>query len=55
MSGQLKVMLLDHSDASPAANPIHLRPLASMCKECRVSGLCLPTGLPLHDNSCLSA
>ncbi|MEN5301131.1 MULTISPECIES: helix-turn-helix domain-containing protein [unclassified Pseudomonas] len=55
MSGQLKVTLLDHADISHAANPIHLRPLASMCKECRVSGLCLPTGLPLHDNSCLGA
>ncbi len=53
MSGQLKVTLLDQPDASHAATPIHLRPLTSLCKDCRVSGLCLPTGLPLNDNSCL--
>lgn len=55
MSGQLKVTLLDHSDASQTANPIHLKPLATLCRDCRVSGLCLPTGLPLHANSCLGA
>ncbi|WP_085622708.1 MULTISPECIES: helix-turn-helix domain-containing protein [unclassified Pseudomonas] len=55
MSGQLKVMLLDHSEASQAATPIHLKPLSTLCRDCRVSGLCLPTGLPLHDNSCLGA
>ncbi|WP_371926861.1 cyclic nucleotide-binding domain-containing protein [Pseudomonas sp. 2848] len=34
--------------------PTHSEPLRSLCNECRVNGLCLPTGLP-HDGSCLSA
>ncbi|MGE8323468.1 MAG: cyclic nucleotide-binding domain-containing protein, partial [Pseudomonas sp.] len=55
MSGQLKVTLLDPPDTSHTANPIHLKPLATLCRECRVRGLCLPTGLPIHDNSCLGA
>lgn len=55
MSGQLKVTLLDQCNSTRAATPIHLRPLATLCRDCRVSGLCLPTGLPVHDNSCLGA
>ena len=55
MPGQLKVVLLDSSNESCKANPIHLKPLATHCMDCRVSGLCLPTGLPVHDNSCLDA
>jgi len=55
MSGQLKVTLLDPPNSSCTANPIHLKPLSSLCKDCRVSGLCLPTGLPVHGNSCLGA
>ena len=51
MSGQLKVTLLEQ----PASPPVHLKPLATLCRDCRVSGLCLPTGLPLHDNSCLGS
>ncbi|MFG0407580.1 helix-turn-helix domain-containing protein [Pseudomonas sp. NY5710] len=39
----------------PACPPVHLKPLTTLCSECRVSGLCLPTGLPLYDNSCLGA
>nr|WP_322364810.1 helix-turn-helix domain-containing protein [Pseudomonas sp. Teo4] len=27
--------------------------MASLCRDCRVKGLCLPTGLPVQDNSCL--
>ena len=55
MSGQLKVTLLDPPAPLHAANPIHLKPLAPLCRDCRVSGLCLPTGLPVLDNSCLGA
>lgn len=55
MSSQLKVTLLDSPHASRTANPIHLKPSATLCRDCRVSGLCLPTGLPVHDNSCLGA
>lgn len=38
-----------------AAPPIHLKPLSNACQECRVNSLCLPTGLPVQDNSCLGA
>ncbi|PVZ42649.1 helix-turn-helix domain-containing protein [Pseudomonas sp. CC120222-01a] len=55
MSGQLKVRLLDQPDAPRTAHPVHLKPLATLCSDCRVSGLCLPTGLPIHDESCLGA
>ncbi|QVM93885.1 helix-turn-helix domain-containing protein [Pseudomonas entomophila] len=55
MSSQLKVTLLDSPHASHMATPIHLKPSAALCRDCRVSGLCLPTGLPIHDNSCLGA
>ncbi|WP_241522446.1 cyclic nucleotide-binding domain-containing protein, partial [Pseudomonas plecoglossicida] len=55
MTGLLKVTLLDQPAASSPATPIHLKPLTTLCTECRVSGLCLPTGLPVHDNSCLGA
>lgn len=55
MYGQLKVRSLDSPNASCTTNPIHLKPSASLCRDCRVSGLCLPTGLPVHDNSCLGA
>ncbi|HDS0938641.1 TPA: Crp/Fnr family transcriptional regulator FnrC [Pseudomonas putida] len=55
MPGQLKVTLLDSPNALSKANPIHLKPLVNHCMDCRVSGLCLPTGLPVDDNSCLGA
>ncbi|UBM27436.1 helix-turn-helix domain-containing protein [Pseudomonas sp. p1(2021b)] len=53
MSGQLKVTLLDTPEPACRANPIHLRPASPLCNDCRVSGLCLPTGLPVHDTTCL--
>lgn len=53
MPGQLKVTLLEEPASSTMPPPIHFKPLATLCRECRVNGLCLPTGLPVHDNSCL--
>lgn len=51
MSGLIDIQLLDGPGQMRASPPIHLKPLASLCNECRVNGLCLPTGLPLRDNS----
>lgn len=55
MTGQLQAALLDSPVQSYPANPIHPKPLAMLCKDCRVSNLCLPTGLPVHDSHCLGA
>ncbi|AIN59145.1 MULTISPECIES: helix-turn-helix domain-containing protein [Pseudomonas] len=55
MSGQLKVSLLEQPAAPYTPPPVHLKPLVTLCRDCRVSGLCLPTGLPLDDKRCLGA
>ncbi|WP_194790042.1 helix-turn-helix domain-containing protein [Pseudomonas sp. UFMG81] len=55
MPGQLDATQLDLPARSHPAMPIHLKPLVTLCEDCRVSGLCLPTGLPVHDHSCLGA
>lgn len=55
MSGQLKVTLLEQPEGSHTPPPVHLKPLATLCSDCRVSGLCLPTGLPLQDARYLGA
>ncbi|WP_332773199.1 helix-turn-helix domain-containing protein [Pseudomonas sp. ESBL1] len=55
MTSQIRVRMLDQPIPAAKATPIHLKPLASPCQQCRVSGLCLPTGLPVSDSSCLGS
>ncbi|KHL73403.1 Crp/Fnr family transcriptional regulator [Pseudomonas putida] len=53
MSGLIDAQLLGQPVQVRIPPPIHLKPLASRCNACRVNGLCLPTGLPLRDNTSL--
>ncbi|MEJ5904331.1 helix-turn-helix domain-containing protein [Pseudomonas kermanshahensis] len=55
MSGLIDVKELDQPAPMRRATPIHLKPLSTLCEECRVNGLCLPTGLPAQDHDCLGA
>ncbi len=50
MSGLTDFPLLEQPVPAREPLPLHLNPLAYRCNECRVNDLCLPTGLPLHDN-----
>lgn len=55
MTSQISVRMLEQPEPTGKATPIHLKPLASPCQECRVSGLCLPTGLPVADDNGLGS
>lgn len=55
MSSQLSVTLLESPAVLRPAGPVQFPPRVTPCKDCRVSRLCLPTGLPLHDHSCLGS
>ncbi|WP_191833404.1 helix-turn-helix domain-containing protein [Pseudomonas fluorescens] len=55
MTSRINVKLVEQPSPLYKATPIHLQPLSSACRDCRVSGLCLPTGLPVLDNSYLGA
>ncbi|PNB01799.1 MULTISPECIES: helix-turn-helix domain-containing protein [unclassified Pseudomonas] len=50
MSGLTDFPLLEQPVPAREPLPLHLKRLAYRCNECRVNDLCLPTGLPLHDN-----
>ncbi|WP_349987592.1 helix-turn-helix domain-containing protein [Pseudomonas alloputida] len=41
MTGQIRLQMPDQRVPAAKATPIHLKPMASPCRECRVSGLCL--------------
>ena len=55
MTSQISVRMHEQPEPTGKATPIHLKPLASPCQECRVSGLCLPTGLPVADDNGLGS
>ncbi|MEX5344138.1 helix-turn-helix domain-containing protein [Pseudomonas sp. I2] len=55
MYERINARLIEQPPQDAAAPPIHLHPLASVCKGCRVGSLCLPTGLPEQDNGRFSA
>jgi len=50
MSGLTDFQLLGQAGPACKPLPMHLQPRACRCNECRVTGLCLPTGLAMHDN-----
>lgn len=51
MSGLTDFQLLGQPAPTCKPRPVHFKPLTCPCSECRVSGLCLPTGLPMQCNS----
>ncbi|WP_085583233.1 MULTISPECIES: helix-turn-helix domain-containing protein [unclassified Pseudomonas] len=55
MTRQTTAARLVHPVPDHGAAPIRLQPLPPACAACRVSGLCLPTGLPVDDSQCLGA
>ncbi|MBS7600844.1 helix-turn-helix domain-containing protein [Pseudomonas sp. RC2C2] len=55
MFDRINATLVEQPLRASNVTPIRLRPPGSACNDCRVSGLCLPTGLPLLGPSYLGA